>query len=156
LFTKRPGKIPSVSNVDASEGHVGSSSVVPAPVTMRLPCTSSSVSLARGQLKAWMSDLGASGERVEDARVVISELVANSVRHARPLPDGSILVRWTTDRHGLQLSVTDGGSGTRPHSVQAGSSALAGRGMAIVDVLAREWWLQQTATRCTVHAVLPW
>ena len=125
-----------------------------APVTLRLPSTASSVSLARRHLKTWMNDLGGSRESVEDGRTVISELVANAVRHARPLPDGSILVSWTTGDRGVQLSVTDGGSGTRPQNVHAGSSALAGRGMAIVDVLAQEWWVERTPTRCTVHAVL--
>ena len=131
-----------------------SSSSVRAPITMSLPFTPSSVSLARQRLKDWMRENGSSGEVVEDARVVISELVANSVRHAQPLADGSILVTWTFEDDGLQLSVTDGGSGTRPRRVKAPSSALAGRGMTIVEVLAQEWWSERTGSRSTVHAVL--
>ena len=77
------------------------------------------------RLKTWMNDVGGSGEAVEDARVVISELVANSVRHAQPLSDGQILVSWTLEDRGLQLSVTDGGSGTRPAH---GQRALLGAG----------------------------
>ena len=129
-------------------------SSVRAPITMRLPFTASSVSVARHRLKAFMKDVGGSGEAVEDARVVISELVANSVRHAQPLSDGQIHVSWTLEDRGLQLSVTDGGSGTRPRTVNAPSSALAGRGMAIVDVLAQEWWTERTGSRSTVHALL--
>jgi anti-sigma regulatory factor (Ser/Thr protein kinase) len=122
---------------------------------MRLPFAPSSVSVARQRLKGFMGDLGGTCERVEDARVVISELVANSVRHARPLPDGSVLVAWSLDEQGLQVSVTDGGSGTRPRCVDASSSAPAGRGMAIVDVLAPDWWVETGESRSTVHAVLP-
>ncbi len=129
-------------------------SSVRAPITMRLPFTPSSVSVARHRLKAFMKEAGGSGEAVEDARVVISELVANSVRHAQPLSDGQIHVSWTLEGRGLQLSVTDGGSGTRPRTVNAPSSALAGRGMAIVDVLAQEWWTERTGSRSTVHALL--
>ena len=131
-----------------------SSSSVRAPITMRLPFTPSSVSVARQRLKDWMRENGSSGEVVEDARVVISELVANSVRHAQPLADGHILVTWTFEDDGLQLSVTDGGSGTRPRRVKAPSSALAGRGMTIVEVLAEKWWSERTGSRSTVHAVL--
>lgn len=131
-----------------------SSSCVRAPITMRLPFTPSSVSVARRRLKSWMHENGTPDDAVEDARVVISELVANSVRHARPLTDGQIHVSWTLESRGLQLSVTDGGSGTRPRALHASSSALAGRGMAIVEVLSREWWYEHSPSRTTVHALL--
>jgi serine/threonine-protein kinase RsbW len=127
---------------------------VHAPITMRLPFTPSSVSVARQRLKTWMDENGGSGEAVEDARVIISELVANSVRHARPLADGQIHVTWSLEDRGLQLSVTDGGSPTRPRTVHAPSSALAGRGMGIVEVLAKEWWTERSGARSTVHALL--
>lgn len=130
------------------------SSAVRAPMTMRLPFTPSSASVARARLRRWMSDIGGSGESIEDARVVISELVGNSVRHARPLADGSVLVTWTLDDGTVRVSVTDGGGGTRPRNVHAPSSALAGRGMAIVDVLAEDWWTERTDSRSTVHATL--
>lgn len=125
-----------------------------APVTMRVPFAASSVAVARQSLKSWLTDTGCSRETIDDARLVMSELVGNSVRHAQPLPDGTILVSWGMERRGLQLSVTDGGSGTRPRRVKAPSSALAGRGMTIVDVLAREWWSERAGSRSTVHAVL--
>ncbi len=130
------------------------SNSVRTPFTMRLPFAASSVPLARQRLKSFLGDAGGSEERIEDARVVISELVANAVRHARPLADGSLQVSWTLEDDGLQVSVTDGGSGSRPRSVRASTSALAGRGMAIVDVLAENWWSERTDCRCTVHAVL--
>ena len=125
-----------------------------APVTLRVPFAASSVSVARQKLKTWLVEAGIRGDVVEDARVVISELVANSVRHAQPLPDGDILVSWKVANQGLQISVTDGGSGTRPRKVNAPSSALAGRGMAIVETLAETWWSDKTRSRSTVHAVL--
>lgn len=125
-----------------------------APVTLRVPFAASSVAVARQKLKAWLVDSGVRREIVDDARVIISELVGNSVRHAQPLPDGEIEVSWTVNERGLQISVTDGGSGTRPRKVNASSSALAGRGMAIVETLADSWWADRTRARSTVHAVL--
>jgi len=133
---------------------VSTNSAVEAPVTMRLPFAASSVSVARQRLKDWMSAHGRSSESIEDARLVVSELVGNSVRHARPMADGKILVAWALEPRGLRLQVTDGGASTRPRSLHASSSALAGRGMAIVGVLASEWWTERTATRSSVFALL--
>ena len=77
-----------------------------------------------------MREQGCAREVIEDGRVVISELVANSVRHAQPLSDGSILISWARDRKGIRISVTDGGSTSRPRTVRASASAVSGRGMA--------------------------
>ena len=130
------------------------SNAVRTPETMRLPFSPSSVSVARHRLKSWMADLGGSHEAIEDARVVISELVANSVRHAQPLADGHILVALSPEDDAVQVSVTDGGGGTRPRNVHASTSALAGRGMAIVEVLSEKWWTERSGSRSTVHALL--
>lgn len=130
------------------------SSSVHAPMTMRLPFAATSVSVARQRLKSWMLEHGGDQESIEDARVIISELVANSVRHAQPLSDGSILVSWTLEPDGIKVTVTDGGSGTRPRNVHAPSSALAGRGMAIVEMLAQRWWAERSGSRSSVHALL--
>ena len=127
---------------------------VRAPITMRLPFSASSVSVARQNLKNWLTEFGGDQESIEDARVIISELVANSVRHAQPLSDGSILVKWTVEADGVQVSVTDGGSGTRPRNMHAPSSALAGRGMAIVEILSQRWWTERSGSRSTVHAMI--
>ena len=125
-----------------------------APVTLRVPFAASSVAVARQKLKDWLTDVGSSQEVLDDARIVISELVANSVRHAQPLPEGDLMVRWELEHRGLDISVTDGGSGTRPRKVHAASSALAGRGMAIVESLTVTWWADHGRTRSTVHAIL--
>lgn len=143
-------------DIEGGDPHVSASALRAghAPVTLRVPFAASSVSTARQRLRKWMLDGGMAGDAVEDARVIISELVANSVRHAQPLPDGDILVSWRLASQGLQISVTDGGSGTRPRKVNAPSSALAGRGMTIVETLASTWWSDKTRSRSTVHAVL--
>ena len=125
-----------------------------ASATLHLPFTPVSVTLARHQLNSWMRELDGSRESIEDARVVISELVANAVRHARPLSDGSLLVSWALNDDGLQVSVTDGGSPTRPRALEPSSSALSGRGMAMVGVLSRSWWTERSDARSTVHALI--
>jgi len=122
---------------------------------MRVPFAASSVSLVRQDLRNWLKERNSSTERIDDARVVISELVANAVRHARPLADGSLVVSWSLDDRGLVISVTDGGSATSPHTVDAPVSATSGRGMSIVATLVSDWWLEHAPSRTTVHTLLP-
>jgi anti-sigma regulatory factor (Ser/Thr protein kinase) len=123
-------------------------------VTVRVPFAASSVAVARQKLRTWMREQGVPRETIEDGRIVISELVANSVRHAQPLSDGTILVTWGRDRKGIHIAVSDGGSSSRPRTVRASASAVSGRGMAIVEALAMDWWVEQTGARSTIHAVL--
>ena len=125
-----------------------------APVTVRVPFAASSVAVARRQFRSWMTEAGLSREVIEDGRVIISELVGNSVRHAQPLSDGTILITWGQDDKGIRLSVTDGGSSSRPRALQPSASALSGRGMAIVEALTLDWWSEHSRTRSTIHAVL--
>lgn len=123
-------------------------------MTVRVPFAASSVAVARQQLRAWMRAQGCSRDVIEDGRVIISELVGNSVRHAKPLADGTILITWGRDRRGIRISVTDGGSTSRPRKMNASASAVSGRGMAIVEALAVDWWAEQSRTRSTIHALL--
>lgn len=138
-------------------GSVGTSSLQAgrAPVTLRVPFAASSVAEARHRLKDWMADGGLPSEDVDDAWIVISELIANSIRHAQPLPEGDLEITWRLEPQGLELAVSDGGGTTRPRKVRAPASAVAGRGMAIVDSLALNWWADRNRSRATVHAIVP-
>ena len=124
------------------------------PVALDLPFTPESASVARRQLVQWMRSLGAGDETSDDARLVVSEPVGNSVRHARPLADGTMHVAWTSSGADLDIAVTDGGALTTPERVEAGVSDLAGRGLSIVETLAARWWVESTRSRTTVHALL--
>jgi serine/threonine-protein kinase RsbW len=124
------------------------------PMALDLPFTPESAAIARQQLLAWMSELDAPDEHRDDARLVVSELVGNSVRHARPLADGTMQVAWVASPTGIDIAVTDGGARTTPERVEASVSDLAGRGLAIVETLAARWWVESTRSRTTVHALL--
>jgi serine/threonine-protein kinase RsbW len=123
-------------------------------MTTRLPFSPDAVPEARRRLKSWMVEGGLPESTMDDARLVLSELVANSVRHARPLADGKILVTWVREGDDVVITVTDGGGPTVPRQVQAPSSALAGRGMTIVEALASRWWTERSSTRQSVHVLL--
>jgi serine/threonine-protein kinase RsbW len=124
------------------------------PMALDLPFLPESAGVARAQLVEWMRDLGVTNETSDDARLVVSELVGNAVRHARPLADGTMRVTWTSQDTGVDIAVTDGGALTTPERVEAGVSDLAGRGLSIVEMLAARWWVESTRSRTTVHALL--
>lgn len=125
------------------------------PMSLQLPFTPESAAVARRRLVEWLADQQELEERLDDARLVVSELVGNAVRHARPLADGTMRVAWSAGPTELSIAVTDGGALTSPERVEAGVSDLAGRGLSIVETLAQRWWVESTRSRTTVHAVLP-
>jgi anti-sigma regulatory factor (Ser/Thr protein kinase) len=127
----------------------------PDGVNLKVPFQAPSASLVRHELKGWLQERGLTGERLDDARVVVSELVGNSVRHAHPLPINHLTVSWFVDDDDLVISVSDGGSGTSPHSVSVGEGAVSGRGLAIVDALVERWWVEDQRGRTTVHVRIP-
>ena len=90
-----------------------------------------------------------------DAMLVISELLSNAIRHARPLPGGQIEVSWTLDGGTLEVAVSDGGAPTTPQPERPPASSLGGRGLDIVDHLSRSWGVRGDDLGTTVWAVLP-
>lgn len=124
-------------------------------VNLTVPFHAPSASLVRAELKQWLAEKGFSGETVDDARVVISELVGNSVRHAHPLPVNQLVVSWAVDGNDLVISVTDGGSGTSPHPISAADTAVSGRGLSIVEALVEHWWVEDDRGATTVHVRIP-
>ena len=121
------------------------------PVNMRVPFQAPSASMVRSRLRSWLADAGFDGDAVDDARIVISELVGNSVRHAHPLPGNDLIVTWCLDGGALVISVSDGGSVTSPHTVNASMQAVSGRGLSIVEALAEKWWIEEQRGRTTVN-----
>ena len=120
-----------------------------------LPWAPSSVATARWQLSADLQDAGLVAAVIGDATLVLSELLSNAVRHARPLPGALVQVSWALGDGSLTVSVRDGGSHTRPHAGHPSLSALGGRGLAIVECLASTWGVQDSTAGVTVWAILP-
>jgi anti-sigma regulatory factor (Ser/Thr protein kinase) len=123
--------------------------------TIRVPWSTSSVASVR---KTVVEDL--QGRRdvpsavVDEAEMVVSELVANAVRHARPLTDGSLRVHWKSKGGVVEVEVTDGGSDTVPRPAPRAIWAPSGRGLRIVRSLAHEWGVTEDRNGSTVWAAL--
>jgi anti-sigma regulatory factor (Ser/Thr protein kinase) len=124
------------------------------PFGLDLPFNAESAWVARHHLLEWLNPLSPADDKRDEARLVLSELVGNSVRHARPLADGTMHVAWNRAEDGIDIAVTDGGALTSPERMDAGVSDLAGRGLSIVETLASRWWVESSRSRTTVHARL--
>ncbi|MFL6053153.1 MAG: ATP-binding protein [Actinoallomurus sp.] len=121
---------------------------------MFLPHAPSSVSGVRKRLCAELRASGVYEEVADDAAVVISELISNALRHARPLPSGEIRVSWSHEGDLIQLAVSDGGSMTEPRRTRAALSSLGGRGLSIVETLSDGWGVAHDDDSTTVWANL--
>ena len=84
------------------------------------------------------------------ARLLITELVTNSVRHANIGAQGSIRVGLRWSKSALHVSVIDDGPGFDPESAMkpVDASRYGGRGLLMVDSLADRWGVDRArATR---------
>jgi len=122
--------------------------------TVLLPCVPASVAVARQRLAAELTAAGIFDGVVVDTVLVVSELLSNAIRHARPLPGSNLRLAWELNDGVVEIAVSDGGAATRPMTVQATVSSLGGRGLDIVDYLARSWGVRTDDTGLTVWAVM--
>jgi serine/threonine-protein kinase RsbW len=124
--------------------------------SLRLPHTAVAVSSARRRVRADLSAVGVPEALLDDVEVVVSELLGNSVRHARPIAGGVLLLGWRVDVDDVILRVTDGGGGRGVEPRETGPMADSGRGLQIVERLTRAWGVTEHAGGLrTVWAALP-
>jgi anti-sigma regulatory factor (Ser/Thr protein kinase) len=120
-----------------------------------LPHAPASAAVARHRLVEGLSALGIRQDVIADAELVITEMVGNAVRHARPLPDGHLRAGWELEDDRVVLRVTDGGADSRPTVVRSQDfEAERGRGLAIVAALARDWGSEQNDRGLQIWAAL--
>ncbi len=122
--------------------------------TVRLPFVPSAARKARHHLGSFLDEQHLAQPAVDDALVVISELVSNAVRHAMPQSDGELGVSWALDEGDLVLAVEDGGSNRAPRILSAETIDESGRGLSIVSVLTRRWWVERLSSGMRVSALL--
>lgn len=116
--------------------------------TVVLPHAAASVGVARRHLITELTCRGVPAPVVDDAALVLSELVGNAVRHGSPLRGGGIEVTWRRDGAVVHLEVCDGGGGPAGVAAEGGprptssTTAEGGRGLAIVSRVAATWGRQ--------------
>jgi anti-sigma regulatory factor (Ser/Thr protein kinase) len=105
--------------------------------TATLPCRPAAAAAARALLTRWLQDRG--GARLlDDARLLVSELVTNSIRHAC-VPAGAAL-RVTATAYDAMIRVEVADTGTHGAlRLHAPNAETGGRGLQLVDRLAVAW-----------------
>jgi anti-sigma regulatory factor (Ser/Thr protein kinase) len=116
-----------------------------------VPFSRAAARAARSQLASALHRVDLQQRVIDDAVVVVSELVTNAVRHATPRPDGQVDVEWAVDSRRLWLRVSDGGRRRIAGAAQA--EPVGGRGLSIVAALADAWQFEPDEAGTTVTAV---
>ncbi|GAA0619408.1 ATP-binding protein [Streptomyces crystallinus] len=125
---------------------------VPTSSSMAVPHGPAGVGKARHRMREQLLDSGVSEPIVDDAVLVLSELLSNACRHGRPLGradvgDGDVRAAWRVDKAGrLTVEVTDGGGPTRPVPATPSVTARGGRGLNIISALAQDWGVRDSAS----------
>jgi len=123
-------------------------------VSLRAPHEPASVGKVRREIVADLQVRDLPEELVDEAEIVASELLTNAVRHARPLSDGTIRVRWKIRGDVVEVEVTDGGGESIPRPAPRTVWLSSGRGLRIVRSIAHEWGVTEDRTGNVVWATL--
>ena len=140
------------SGTPGTVGHRGAKDTVGPTGTVRVPHHVSSAATIRRRVAAELRARKVKPKVVDDAALVLSELVGNSIRHASPLPSGELEVSWGVDGDVVELRVTDGGGNALPEPRAVEADELSGRGLSIVAKVAAAWGVEYTTLGTTVWA----
>ena len=78
-------------------------------------------------------------EPMNDVRLLVSELVTNSIRHSSGEAHSPVTLDVALSEDKLRVEVTDRGSGFEPHSREPGQSKASGWGLYLVEHLSDRW-----------------
>jgi anti-sigma regulatory factor (Ser/Thr protein kinase) len=120
-----------------------------------LPHTPSSVYDARHAVRRDLAEHGIPAPVRDNTVLVLSEIVSNALKHARPLDSGKVALAWEVTDDGVRVAVSDGGSPTRPRPQPPSTSSTGGRGLGIVRDLTVAWGVEEEGSHTTVWAVVP-
>jgi anti-sigma regulatory factor (Ser/Thr protein kinase) len=115
-----------------------------------LPADATAPGLGRAFLRRVAGEWGVSDDVIEDAAMVITELVANAVDHAC----SASTLGLRADQGGLCVTVRDDRAVPLPRLAPIDPTAARGRGLQMVDALAGAWGVSLHADGKTVWAVL--
>jgi anti-sigma regulatory factor (Ser/Thr protein kinase) len=117
--------------------------------TARFQCDALAIRGARALVGEMLTREGWAPLDVERARLVVSELVANAVVHAR----SPFTLSYSYDGV-LRVGVTDDDPHSDPRPKDAEPGRIGGMGLRLVAEIGRDWGIDRTATGKTVWCVL--
>ena len=116
-------------------------------IDLRLTPNSEAVLAARHTLDRLEGVL--SPEKLEDVRLVVSELVTNSVRHAGLSPDEQISVAVVISDRSVRGMVCDPGPGfEKPSAPRPRTDLSGGWGLPIVERISDRWGVERNGCAC--------
>ncbi|MER6089056.1 ATP-binding protein [Streptomyces bluensis] len=125
---------------------------VPTSSSMAVPHGPAGVGEARHRMRDQLRTGGVAETVIDDAVLILSELLSNACKHGRPLGDealagdGDVRAAWCVDPSGrLTVEVTDGGGPTSPVPATPSVTAHGGRGLNIITALADDWGVRNDA-----------
>jgi anti-sigma regulatory factor (Ser/Thr protein kinase) len=104
---------------------------------------------ARASVRDLCHEHNVSGARCDDAQLAVSELLGNALRHGQPPVE--LEVTWADE--GVMVSVADG-QPLLSRGGLAASTAESGRGLQMVQAVARSWGCDATPGGKRVWALL--
>jgi anti-sigma regulatory factor (Ser/Thr protein kinase) len=106
-------------------------------VSIHLEAGPSAAALARNALVPIEREV--EDDLMADVRLLVSELVTNSVRHADMPPPGRVSVEVSVDSGKIHVEVQNNGRGFEPRPRRRGQSKSGGWGLYLVERLADRW-----------------
>jgi anti-sigma regulatory factor (Ser/Thr protein kinase) len=106
---------------------------------------------ARGEVNAWLAHGSSHDSLIDDALLLVSELVSNCVRHARITPDQLLHLTASRGEETLHLELHDAGTGgTVVRRTPQHHDAAGGFGFDLVAQLSSAWGVERDADGTTV------
>jgi anti-sigma regulatory factor (Ser/Thr protein kinase) len=113
-------------------------------IELRFPPTSEAPANARRALDELEPSLPL--EVLEDVRLLVSELVTNSVRHAELEPTQWVELRAMVEGGTIRVEVVDSGPGFRPEISRPTIYQESGWGLYLVEQVAHRWGVVDDGT----------
>ncbi len=115
-----------------------------------LPEDLTASAFARERVRTALTDIGVSGEALEEAELIASELAANAVRYG----SAPYALHLDSDPERIRISVSNHGSTEDPQLIDAEIYSHHGRGLAIIEALADNLGWARDGDRLDVWADL--
>jgi anti-sigma regulatory factor (Ser/Thr protein kinase) len=132
-----PASAPAGTAAQASHGLLPPGSRPSPRLSLRLDADLEAAGKARDALAELEGEL--EDQVLEDMRLLVTELVTNSVRHAEAAPEAHVRLEVSVAADSVLLVVEDGGSGFAPAARTPDSPDDSGWGLHFVERMSSRW-----------------
>jgi anti-sigma regulatory factor (Ser/Thr protein kinase) len=113
-------------------------------VSVEIPAELEAVAMARDLVARVVDDSSVSTDRVDDVRLLVSEVVTNALRHAGLDDSGSIALAVDVSHDRVRVEVADRGPGFDPGALREPSvDQVGGWGLVLVEQLSDRWGVER-------------